>query len=301
MTESVRIEEGYAPFRGFRTWYRIVGEREQPGRLPLLALHGGPSLAYDYLEPLEAVATTGRRVIFYDQLGSGNSATPADPSLWTVDLFVDEIANLRRVLELDRVHVFGHSWGGMLAMEYALTQPLGLTSLVLSDTMASVRQWWDELRRLQSELPVEVQQVLHQHEAGERVDDAAYQQAMQVFERRHVVRIEPPPECYSRAMMVFAEHPEVFTTLLGQESGDVTGTLRDWNVVGRLAEIRVPTLVLMGQHGHVTPACCGTIRQGIPDAQWAVLENGGHFPFYEEPERYLQILATFLTSVEEGG
>ena len=101
--------------------------------------HGGPGGTHDYLEPLEALAATGRRVIFYDQLGCGKSATPSNPSLWTVDLYVREVDAVRQALELDRVHLLGQSWGGMLGMEYALTQPTeptGLMSLTVADSPA---------------------------------------------------------------------------------------------------------------------------------------------------------------------
>src|SRR6266516_7791430 len=85
--------EGYVPFRDYKTWYRIVGEGEEEGKLPVLLLHGGPGATHDYLESLEALAGTGRRAIFYDQLGCGHSDLPEDPSLYTVELFVDEVAH----------------------------------------------------------------------------------------------------------------------------------------------------------------------------------------------------------------
>ena len=123
----MRVEEGRIPFRGHETWYRSVGEG--PG-VPLLRLHGGPGSTHVGLTALEPLADE-RRVVLYDQLGSVNSSKPSDPSLWTVELFVDEVGAVREALGLERVHVFGNSWGGMLAMEYALTRPPGLVSLVL--------------------------------------------------------------------------------------------------------------------------------------------------------------------------
>ena len=97
--------EGFVPFRGYRTWYRVVGDGEEPGKLPLLCLHGGPGGTHDYLEPLEGMAQSGRRAIFYDQLGCGRSDLPDDPSLWTVELFVDEVGVVREALGLERVAV----------------------------------------------------------------------------------------------------------------------------------------------------------------------------------------------------
>src|SRR6478672_12624057 len=124
--------EGFVPFRGFKTWYQIVGESEAPGKLPLLCLHGGPGVPHDYLESLEAMAATGRRVIFYDQLGCGNSTHVDDPALWTIELFVEEEDVVRRALGLERLHILGQSWGGMLTMQYMLTQPRGVASIIIA-------------------------------------------------------------------------------------------------------------------------------------------------------------------------
>ena len=140
----MQISEGHIPFRGYRTWYRVVGDAEQPGKSPLLCLHGGPGSGHFYLEPLEALAETGRRVILYDQLGCGNSDVPEDLSTYTVSLYVDEVTAVRKALGLESLHILGHSWGGMLAMEYALTQPDGLRSLILSNTGSSMPQWMAE-------------------------------------------------------------------------------------------------------------------------------------------------------------
>jgi len=93
---GVPFHEGSIPFHGYKTWYRIVGDQDDKGKFPLLCLHGGPGMSHDYLEPLEAIAQTGRQVIFYDQLGCGNSDHPHDPNLWTIELFVDEVTARRR-------------------------------------------------------------------------------------------------------------------------------------------------------------------------------------------------------------
>src|SRR5258706_13467896 len=114
MTDAAPASDGFVVFRGHQVWYRIVGGPDAPGKRPLLCLHGGLGVPHDYLEPLEAMAATGRRVIFYDQLGCGNSDQPHDPALWTVPLFVEELGVVRQALGLGRVHILGQSWGGML-------------------------------------------------------------------------------------------------------------------------------------------------------------------------------------------
>ncbi len=154
------FEEGFVRFRGFRVWYGIVGNRQKSRKWPLLCLHGGPGLPHDYLEPIGALASSGHPVVFYDQLGCGNSDQPHNPQMWSYELFVEEVDVIRCALGLDQVHLFGHSAGGSLALEYALSKPSGLVSLILADSYASVPQLNSELRRLRSELPADVQQTL---------------------------------------------------------------------------------------------------------------------------------------------
>jgi len=111
MSAATPSQEGTIPFRGFKTWYRLVGSREASGKFPLVCLHGGPGVPHDYLEPLEQIAATGRRVICYDQVGCGNSAQPHAPRMWTVELFLDELRAVREALGLTHLHLLGQSWG----------------------------------------------------------------------------------------------------------------------------------------------------------------------------------------------
>jgi proline-specific peptidase len=299
-TQHAPVEEGFIPFRGQRTWYRIVGEPEAPGKLPLLCLHGGPGIAHDYLEPLEGLAATGRRVIFYDQFGCGNSPAPSNPGQWNVDLFVDELDVVRRELGLDRVHILGQSWGGMLAMQYALTQPDGLASLTIASSPASMPQWVAEANRLREELPPEVQATLLEHEAAGTTADPAYEAAVLVFYQRHVCRIDPFPDCLLRSVGQMIDNPEVYHTMNGPSEFHVVGVIKDWDIVERLGEIRVPTLVTSGRYDEATPAIAETIQRGIPGAEWVLFEESSHTAHIEEAERYLEVLDEFLARVERG-
>src|SRR5579859_2296283 len=210
------IQEGYIPFKGYQTWYRIVGEREAPGKLPLLTLHGGPGGCCDYLESLDAMADTGRRVIYYDQLGCGNSHLPVSKAeLWTVALYVEEIDAVRQALGLERIHLLGQSWGGMLAMEYALTQPPGLASLTIASSPASMIQWVQEANRLREELPPEVQATLLRHEEAGTTTSKEYEEAMMVFYKRHVCRLDPYPASVMSIFEAIAAYPEVYNTMNG--------------------------------------------------------------------------------------
>ena len=295
---NVPIKEGFIPFRGYRTWYRTVGDREEPGKLPLICLHGGPGASWDYLEPLEAMAETGRRVIFYDQLGSGNSDEPHNPALYTVALYVDEINSVRNALGLEHVHILGQSWGGMLAMEYALTQPAGLAGLILADTGSSLPQWAAEAKRLVSGLPPEVQQTLRDHEEAGTTDSPEYKKAYRVFSLRHICRLDPRPECVTR--MAAKPGDEVYQTMWGASEVNITGTLKDWDITARLGEIHNPTLVVCGRYDEATPVLAETIHRGIPGSEMAIFEHSAHFPHIEETERYLQVLGRFLSQVESG-
>jgi L-proline amide hydrolase len=298
MAETLPATEGFVAFRGYKVWYRIVGEHEGPGKLPLLCLHGGPGIPHDYLEPLEALAATGRRIIFYDQLGAGNSDHPHNPSLWTVPLFVEELGVVRQALGLERVHILGQSWGGMLGMQYALTQPAGLASLIVADSPASMAQWVAEANRLRAELPAEVQSTLLEHEAAGTTDDPAYQAAMLVYYQRHLCRLDPFPECVNRAFDKLYADPEVYYTMNGPSEFHVTGVIRDWDIVDRLGEIRVPTLVISGRYDEATPAIAQTVHQGIAGSEWVLFENSAHLPHVEETQRFLLVATHFLDRVE---
>jgi proline-specific peptidase len=298
-TPTRTTREGTIPFRGYETWYRIVGEEEEPRKFPLVCLHGGPGAAHDYLESLEAMADTGRRVIFYDQLGCGRSSIPeSKPEMWTVELYVDELNALRQALGLDHIHLLGQSWGGMLAMEYALTQPEGLESLTIASSPASMIQWVEEANRLREDLPPDVQQTLLDHESAGTVDSPEYKAAMDVFYARHVCRVDPLPEYVQRTFTAIDRNPEVYFTMNGPSEFHVVGTLKDWDIIPRLGEIRVPTLVTSGRHDEATPMIAGTVHDGIPGSQWVLFEESSHMPHAEEPERYMQVLDEFLAGVE---
>ncbi len=293
------VREGYIPFKGYQTWYRIVGDSEEAGKLPLLVLHGGPGAAHDYLESLDVMADTGRRVIYYDQLGCGHShIDESRPELWTVPLYVEEVDVVRKALGLDRIHLLGQSWDGMLAMEYMFTQPKGIASLTIASSPASMTQWVAEANRLREALPLEVQATLLKHEADGTTDSAEYQQAMTVFYDRHVCRVVPNPEYVQRTNQAIMNYPEVYYTMNGPSEFYVIGTLKHWDVRDRLGEIHAPTLVTSGRYDEATPLIAETVHKGIPESQWVVFENSGHMAHAEETERYTQVLNDFISQHE---
>ena len=292
--------EGTIPYAGGETWYRVVGEGEDPGKLPLLCLHGGPGAPHDYLEPLEKLAATGRRVVFYDQIGCGRSWVEKPGDFWTVGLFVAEVRAMRNGRGLGRFHLFGSSWGGMLAMEYALTQPTGLASLVLSSSPASIPLWEAETGRLRRDLPEETQRILAEHEAAGTIDSPGYEAASMEFYKRHVCRVDPFPDCVLRTFKGLAEHPDVYMTMQGPNEFVITGTLKTWDITDRLAEIEVPTLITAGAQDEFTPVQAQRLNEGINGSELVTFESASHMQFVEEPERYRELVAGFLDRVEQG-
>ncbi len=296
---SRTITEGYIPFRGYQTWYRIVGDGEAPGKLPLLCLHGGPGACHDYLELLDALADTGRRVIYYDQLGCGNSHIDrSNPALWTVDLYVQEVEVVRQALGLGRIHLIGQSWGGMLAMEYMFTQPQGVASLTIASSPASMIQWVEEANKLRDQLPPEVQATLLKHEQDGTTSSPEYEAAMAVFYARHVCRIVPNPEFVQRSFAKLAQYPEVYNTMNGPSEFYVIGTLKNWDVRHRLGEIHAPTLVTSGRYDEATPVIAQTVHDGIAGSEWVLFENSSHTAHVEEADRYIQVLGDFISRHE---
>ena len=294
------MSEGRIPYAGGETWYRIAGDGEEKGTLPLLCLHGGPGAPHDYLERLGDLAATGRRVVFYDQIGCGKSWVEKPTDFWTVELFVAEVQAVRVALDLGRVHLFGSSWGGMLAMAYALTRPEGLASLVLSSSPPSLPLWAEETGRLRSELPDDVRRALDEEEAAGRLESPAYEEASMVFYSRHVCRLDPWPDSIVRTFTGLREHPEVYMTMQGPNEFVITGTLKDWDITGRLGEIRVPTLITAGRHDEFTPRQAQLLHDGIAGSELVTFEDSSHMQFAEEPERYREVVAAFLERVERG-
>jgi proline iminopeptidase len=284
-------EEGFIPVSGGRVWYLSVGE----GGVPLLCLHGGPGFTHYYLEPLEDLADR-RRVIFYDQLGCGRSDRPGNTSLWTASRFVEELVTVRAALGLDRLHLFGSSWGGMLAMQYVLDHQPPLESLILCGSPASMPRWITECNELRAELPSEEQEILDRHEQEGWTACPEYQGALVTFYRRHVCRMDPWPLGLERSFVEAGY--DVYQTMNGPSEFTVTGNLRDWDVTDRLGEIRVPTLVLGGEHDEARPAHMQAMRERIPGSALTIFNDASHLCFYERREEFMARVNDFLDGAE---
>jgi proline iminopeptidase len=285
--------EGYVDYRGYRTWYRIVGDLGSP-EAPLLALHGGPGSTHHYFGPLEKLADE-RPVVVYDQLGCGSSDRPQDVE-WSVAVFRDEVVAVRSQLGLERIHLLGTSWGGMLALEHVLSGAEGIVSLILSSTLASIEQWAAEQLALKNALRPDVVEVLDRHELKGTYDDPEYDQAMEAYFDRHFYRgRRPRPEL---ELMEAQRGRDVYRAMQGPNEWTPTGALRGWDVRDRLGEIDVPTLVIRGRHDMCTDPIAATLTGGIPDSREVVLEESSHTPLLEETDRYLASIGAFMRQCE---
>jgi proline-specific peptidase len=294
-----RVREGKIPFSGGETWYRVVEAEEDNGGVSVLCLHGGPGANWLHMKPYESFADE-RQVVFYDQLGAGNSPleAPHDPSMWTPELFVEEVDAVREALGLDRVHVLGHSWGGMLGMQYACGRPEGLVSLIVESSPPSVPDWMPEIQRLRAELPPEVEATLREHEEAGTTDDPAYEEASLVFYKRHVCRTDPWPDWLVECFGVLDANPEVYHWMNGPSEFHVIGTLKEWDIIDRLGQIEAPTLLFCGRYDEVTPTCVEAAHRAIPGSEFVVMEESSHTSQAEEPEKTLALVRDFVARAE---
>jgi proline-specific peptidase len=280
-------QEGRVPVPGGEVAYRIVGEGERT----LLTLHGGPGATSWYLYSLADLAGDGVRVVFWDQLGCGDSDAPDDPSLWRVERFVDEVEAVRSALDLGRVDVLGQSWGGMLAQEYALAHPEAVRTLILASTICSSPFHRSELRRLAEALPEPAREPLLQAMSSGDTSGEGYAAAVEEAYRRHVCRIPYPPDV-KRAFDAMAM--PVYGTMWGPDEFLFVGNLADWDVCERIGAIQAPTLITVGRHDELTPASSEMIQERIAGSELVVFEDSAHLAHWEERERYMAVVRDFL-------
>ena len=293
--------EGRMAWNGYETRYRVVGDLQADGdRTPVVICHGGPGASHDYCEAIADLSRFGRACVLYDQVGCGQSQhlpdAPAD--FWTPQLFKDELRQLTGHLGIaDRYAVVGQSWGGMLAMEFALDHPDGLRGIVVADSPASMTLWVSEANRLREDLPPDVQATLTRHEVAGTTDDPEYETAVRVFYDRHLCRV-PWPEALQRSFDQIAADPTVYHTMNGPSEFHVIGSLKEWDISDRLHEIRTPTLLVSGRYDEATPLIVGDVHERIPGAEWTIFESSSHLPHIEEPDAFLDRVDRFLRTID---
>lgn len=281
------------PFLGYQTYYRIVGECVDD-RKPILLLHGGPGSTHNYFEVLDRLATEGRQVISYDQIGCGNSYVEGHPELWNSKVWMDELMSIRNYLHLDHVHILGQSWGGMLLIEYLITQqPQGVCSAILSSTLPDNELWCREQHRMIRMMSEADQKAIARAEATGNFTEAEYLKANERFMLLHCAGTvtEDSPECLRRPKKAGTES---YIVGWGPNEYNATGTLRTYHYTERLAEIHVPCMITSGTNDLCTPLIAKTMYDRIPDARWELFEGARHMSFVEQNDKYCQLLSEWL-------
>lgn len=256
-------------------------------------LSGGPGLPCRYLvEPHLRLVDAGYRVVSYDQLGTGVSDRPKDDSLWHIERFAREVETVREALGLGAFHLIGHSWGGWLGIEYAVTFPRGLKSFVIADSAGDIPHLVSELGRLRASLGPETVRMMQRREAEGSIDHPEYQAAETLLNYRHVCRLEQWPEPLTASIEDWNKDP--YETVQGPNEFLYTGNLKDWNRLEEMVSIGQPCLVVVGAYDELTPACALRMHKALPNAEMAVFAQSSHTPFYEEPEAYFTRVEAFL-------
>ncbi|MBE6989664.1 MAG: alpha/beta fold hydrolase [Ruminococcaceae bacterium] len=286
------IKEGFIPFKGYKTYYRIVGKCDE-GKSPLLALHGGPGAAHDYLESLDPIADTGRAVVYYDQIGCGKSPTPSMPDFWCTELWEEELDVVREALGLKSVHILGQSWGGMLAMQYATHHPKGVKSMIVASSPSSTALWLKEANRLRTYLPQDMQEALIQADNDGDYSRPEVVAASDEYYRRHVIKLDPQPDFVIRSM---SQMGEPYMVMQGASEFVMTGKLKDWDITDELKNIDIPTLVTSGSADEATPYISKVIYDRIPDCQWELFDGGTHLCHVEMAEEYNAVVEAFMAA-----
>ncbi|GAB4315357.1 MAG: proline iminopeptidase-family hydrolase [Candidatus Zixiibacteriota bacterium] len=287
--------EGYLNISGGKVWYRVDGDGSG---VPLLVIHGGPGLPSDYLFSLSDQGKE-RPVIFYDQLGCGRSTRTTDPSQWTIDHFVAELDALRTHLGLDRVHLYGHSWGSIIAIEYMLTNPEGVESLVLAGPVFNFDQWSQDIDSLIGMFPDSIRAVISQTERDGTYQSAAFQQAVMDFYHSYLARQQPWSDDLVHALenrnRPMAEH------MVGPSPFSITGTLSHYDCTDKLKLVTVPVLLLAGDHDEVLASTLVSYNKLLPNSRAAIVGRSGHLPSHDQPGKHNRIIKGFFREIEGPG
>ncbi len=289
----MKIQEGYMPFMNYRTYYRIVGDNSSQ-KAPLLLLHGGPGSTHNYFELLDDLANDGRMVISYDQLGCGNSFVEGHQELWNMETWIGELKALRRYLNLNRVHILGQSWGGMMLIAYLIDHSHeGIQSAILSSTLSSSTLWSREQHRLISFMPEKEQAAIAEAERTGNWESPECLAANDHYTVLHACDSDGErPECLTRKKRFGTES---YLTAWGPNEYTPLGNLRNFDYTDRLHEINTPCLIINGTNDECTPLLAKTMFDRIPHVRWELMEGARHMTFVDQTEQYCKLLNEWMT------
>jgi proline iminopeptidase len=277
----------------YKVWTKRIGSSP----IKVLLLHGGPGFSHEYLEAMESfLPEAGIEMYFYDQLGCNNSDHPEDTSLWTLPRYLQEVEEVRRGLGLDHFVLYGHSWGGILAMEYALNYQHHLRGLVISNMTAGVQSYLKHTAAIKLQLPPDKLAQLNALEAKQDYDSPQYEKIMmEDLYPKMICRTHPWPNSVDRA---FAHaNQTIYVQMQGKSEFLVTGNLKDWERWDRLHEIKVKALTIGARYDEMDPEDMKKMATLMPNAASVICPNGSHLCMWDDQAFYFKNLLNFLQSV----
>ena len=284
----------------FKVWTKQYGNNP---KIKVLLLNGGPGATHEYFECFENfLPKEGIEFIYYDQLGCGNSDNPKDTAMWSLPRYVEEVEQVRQALKLDSSNFFllGHSWGGILAAEYAFKYQQHLKGLIISNMMMSCPaygKYADEV--LAKQMKPAVLAEIRKIEANKDFSNPRYMGLLEPnFYAQHLCRIVPNPEPVTRAMGKINQ--SLYVTMQGPSEFGISGKLTTWNRVPDLPKLRVPVLSIGGKYDTMDPEHMRMIATKVQRGNALICPQGSHMSMYDDQQTYFKGLITFLKSVDEG-
>jgi proline iminopeptidase len=297
---GVRMIPIHTPKGDFKVWTKRFGSNPT---IKLLLLHGGPGASHEYFEALETqLAQKGIEFIYYDQLGSAFSDQPDDVSLWNVDRFVDEVEQVRIALGLDKDNFFllGHSWGGILAAEYALKHGDHLKGLIISNMMMSIpdyNKYADTVLAKQMN-PAVVSEIKGIESRGEYDSPRYMELLIPNFYHEHICRLPEWPAAVNRAFG--STNKKIYVLMQGPSEFGASGLLEKWDRKADLPKLAMPTLVIAGAHDTMDPAHMKWVSTQVQHGSYLLCPNGSHLAMWDDQQVYVNGLISFLTAIDHG-
>ena len=292
---ATKDRSGYMTWKQGRTWFRVIGDLNS-SRIPIVVLHGGPGSAHNnVLTIAKLLSATGRPVILYDQIGCGKS-TPlrSKPAgFWTMELFEEELSRVIKHLKIEKRYILvGASWGGMLALSYAIKKPTGLKGLIIANSLPSSRMWVRETRKLIARLPAKHRDAIYKYEKLGKYTSKEYLAANTEFANRHIRQI--PPLFDNEPKREFGKH--VYEAMWGPTEFTVRGSLKDWNVEKELHRIKPPTFFINGENDEATPTMQRFMSARVQGSEYYCIKGAAHYAFIEAPLEWMQATEKWLTA-----
>jgi len=286
----------------FRVWTKRVGNNP---RIKVLILHGGPAATHEYFEAFDSyLPGAGVEYYYYDQLGSYYSDQPDDPELWNTPRFVEEVEQVRKALGLnkDNFYLIGHSWGGLLAIEYALKYQQNIKGLIISNMMASIPAYNEYAANvLEPKMDQKALVEIKKLEAEKKYDDPRYEELlMEQHYRHHILRM-PPEEWPDPVLRAFKHlNKKIYIPMQGPSELGASGVIEKWDRTADLPKITVPTLVIGAQYDTMDPDHMKMMSEKLAHGRFLYCSNGSHMAMYDDQETYMNGLIKFLKDVDTG-